>query len=952
MQNRTISVLAAALAAVVVTITSLFVPSPSRAANVRADAAMVLCVADREPEQSTKLHRTYLLVRELIRQSLLIAARDELGLATRDAALGEPFLAEPIARSVEIKMELLPPDSAIATVIFSNNAEESAPLTFPLPFGPQGLGVGYMDLLVSCEEASRGLFAETLRKRGIDGTANPRDSKSAPPPKVEERLEQLNELAYYGILRDTHRAIRQNGESEALLGVLVRAYANLGELTRYHLTASSKVFAARSLLYAQRMVAANPKSASAMWHRAYALTLCGLHVHALEDLASAQTLSAASDEKAPEFVALLDASCRFQTARLAELATASVAHKNLAVYLSLLSIEDIGSPVLRIEYGQILLEAVPDCFRVVDAMTSAGGVGLKHVTTEAGLRALIAGAPQRIAQIDQLPKAVSARLADAQQPDAHPPIAAAAALADSLIHSAEADRVEPSLAMLGEMLRQIAFVQVYRRAHFEVSSLGWDQSDFARDVQPLIDAHPYRAAVEEVNADRDEDRARMLRGIKFSDVTWSAMPIIRQVNDTDRKAMPARAATDQAWAHADMTAYDLQQKVVRQGRNDSRDRRSFALAVLMISPYSPVAIAALIEHDPEYAATQIDRWETLHPDHPALHAAAARLHTRLKEYDKARPALESYVRIAPDEWAYEMLAANYLAQNDEANWLRTLEESLSKPDYSLSHATTNEEIAKHFMKSGDLERAQKHADAAAESGRSNSLLLAAQIAEKRGNWGRAHDLIRENATHYNRPERWLGWCLANDRGDLRAAREAAIASAPALLARGDRESIISAATTYLYAGERDAAANALRQSLEKFGDSWAGLQLALLLNDRKDIAGRDEVLERIISKGPGVAINGRFRNELVVAAKLMKAALAPGGKLDAGAADAVVESVEPASDRANVEYFLGRAFELIGDQQRARAYFSACTARGGVDQTNVTLARVRLRTIDQGGDKK
>ena len=72
-----------------------------------------------------------------------------------------------------------------------------------------------------------------------------------------------------------HEAIRKDGESEARLGVLVRGYAHLGQLTRYHWSIEHQVFIARSLLYAARMVKNNPTSPIPLWHRAYAMALAG-----------------------------------------------------------------------------------------------------------------------------------------------------------------------------------------------------------------------------------------------------------------------------------------------------------------------------------------------------------------------------------------------------------------------------------------------------------------------------------------------------------------------------------------------------------------------------------------------------------------------------------------------------------------------------------------------------
>ncbi len=100
-------------------------------------------------------------------------------------------------------------------------------------------------------------------------------------------------------VRELHEAIHSGGESPALLGGLVRGYANLGLLTEYLWHPEHKAFKARALLYAQRMVARDEHSAQARWHRAYALALIGLHKAALDDLDAAEKEAKAAGGERP-----------------------------------------------------------------------------------------------------------------------------------------------------------------------------------------------------------------------------------------------------------------------------------------------------------------------------------------------------------------------------------------------------------------------------------------------------------------------------------------------------------------------------------------------------------------------------------------------------------------------------------------------------------------------------
>jgi tRNA U38,U39,U40 pseudouridine synthase TruA len=119
-----------------------------------------------------------------------------------------------------------------------------------------------------------------LKKLGYDGVEKPGKAATTTTAAaaggdgdVEAELRELTYFAQFNVLRDAHAA----PESIESLGHLVRAYANLGQLTQFHWHASHKVFKARALLYAERMVEREPRNPSALWHRAYARALIGLH---------------------------------------------------------------------------------------------------------------------------------------------------------------------------------------------------------------------------------------------------------------------------------------------------------------------------------------------------------------------------------------------------------------------------------------------------------------------------------------------------------------------------------------------------------------------------------------------------------------------------------------------------------------------------------------------------
>src|SRR5205823_4173598 len=108
------------------------------------------------------------------------------------------------------------------------------------------------------ERLSRKEFVAALRRAGFGGKPRPADRSVPVPPATEKLLGEMTFTSQYAALRDLHGAARARGESPWLVGGLVRAYANLGMLTECHWSSAPKVFQARALLYAQRLVAGDP----------------------------------------------------------------------------------------------------------------------------------------------------------------------------------------------------------------------------------------------------------------------------------------------------------------------------------------------------------------------------------------------------------------------------------------------------------------------------------------------------------------------------------------------------------------------------------------------------------------------------------------------------------------------------------------------------------------------
>jgi hypothetical protein len=257
-----------------------------------------------------------LLARELMRQTFLIAARDQLGLQTRDIYLGEPISGAgelPILELTAVpgfstQIELLRGTYPVQEVVDSLEMKLGSPLD-------------YRVLLEIAEEFSRGRLVEMLQKAGYWGKPNHaandevgKKTGASVDEKTATYLEQMSLDGQYLAVRRLHSAIAEQGESPELLEALARGYVNLGVLSERQWAPAHKVFMARSLLYAQRRLVKDSKSPSALLTRGYVAALNGFHAWALDDLAKAAALREQLPEQErpalPDWVDLISKYCR------------------------------------------------------------------------------------------------------------------------------------------------------------------------------------------------------------------------------------------------------------------------------------------------------------------------------------------------------------------------------------------------------------------------------------------------------------------------------------------------------------------------------------------------------------------------------------------------------------------------------------------------------------------
>ena len=422
------------------------------------------------------------LFRELVRQAVLLAAREGLNLPVRDAVVGDPPPVGQPADVIEVdavcdreKMTLL--------VCRGQGKTREALLEKVVRSGPDNLG-DYKLAVEALEPLSRDVLPEVLRKAGVVGKTAMKKGVDRVPDDVLERLGRMTFPEQFAALRTLHAALRADGPSTGRLAALTRAYANLGLLTEFQWDAASSAYKARALLYAQRLATSVPKSPVGRWHQAYAAALAGMPGWAAENIDEARRLTealpAAERPAAPGWVALIDAWTRFESDKLA--AANQGPDAELAALLRLLTLEHPPHTDVALRAARTAIDACPECFRAHDALCEVSGVANLHMATTLAPEILSKSVPQRIAAIPGLPEA--ARKA-AEHGDE---VAITRTLDDASVPAGDA--AEPSWGALARIVRETRFAFTCRRLDFMRNMWSVPTDDYWAEIRPLVAAHP------------------------------------------------------------------------------------------------------------------------------------------------------------------------------------------------------------------------------------------------------------------------------------------------------------------------------------------------------------------------------------------------------------------------------------------------------------------------------
>jgi tetratricopeptide (TPR) repeat protein len=912
--------------------------------NGRARPIVLLGRAENEDGAQWRDHERGILARELVRQAFWMAALEGCDAETHDDALGEPTRPGPVdvtlrltsvsnlagPSEVEVRMGRSRGGKLLASKTFT--ATSGPPRHDPAVGGPDPVNppIDLLELVRVAEHLARDEFPTALRQTVRTGPTPKTKAGAAVPEDAERRLGQLTLTEQFAALRLVHRAVRKEGASLRTSAALARLYANLGVLAEPHWRATHKIFKARALLYAERLVAEEPRSASAFWHRAYVRALVGLHRAALDDVAAARRLERPGLET-PGWADLIEGFCRFDRRPFAGLAQRAPLAQfgRLLEFLMVEATSGANSraddATLVIGLARAALRVNPECYRIHDALGDHGGVANLHQATTLGFELFTRAFPRRVRELPGLPASVASAL---EGRGGEPEVVRALVVAGA----PGKDPDEPSWDVLGRLAREVRFAQVYRRIKF--MRLYWQvpSGDFLEEVRPLVAAHPFRPMLDAPLVRRNGRTGfdpRTDLELRDVDATFPDLLTICQMKEDDW----ARKLFQRAGDQSDVVAGDVRMlaRITQQERYEM-DR------LKEVSPHSPLLAALTIEKDWETARPQAKGWERQFAGYPAVLGALGRRYAQFAQHEDARRCLEASIALSPDPWAFEALAASHRAAGHNDLWRTTLERVLEQEDSGLDHARIRVEIAKDFMSRKEWDKAVPYAEAAAQSWASWAMECAVQCYEGQTDFRRAELWARRRAERYPAAAAdWFQWCLRTGHGDVRAAARRTADSLR--FARGRKLDDNTLGNLILAAVLLHEPRLALGPTLEGFPHAddkhnLEGLYLGLLADEAGDFAVRDRAWTDHKAKEEAIVGLGRLFRETVDAGSDTKG---PERK----ALDGIIASSDPAR-RADLAYFAGRFLQQRGRDDDAIHYLKQV---GTEPQAKLFMKRLALEAL-------
>jgi len=917
-----------------------------------------VCLSIREPtEDRDQSFPPPFLARELVRQAFLIAARDGCGLATRDATLHEDFPSGTDSHSTTFEMFC---EAArvkktfevryVLSRVAGTSREKLWEWTFITDiFSPNMI----IALAEKADVFSREGLKQIFKRQGFGKSLPPFRATSDVPREAQDRLWKWNEIAILAGLRQLHAEIRQKGESPELVAAFAVGYANLASLCEHHYGPAHKAFAARALLYAQRLLRKTDGSAWALWHRAYVRTLIGLHNAAAADVAAAKKEKGSSAARPlPFWTETIDLFSQGHLPRMLEAAKTDP-QQHLARYLNLLATMYANSDTLTLKAGEAVIEACPECLRAADAICSMGHIGVMRMVTSRSFSQFSEVLRTRLPDVPGLPDPIARRIRDTKPArEDSDEVEFRVQLVEELKHvSPENDRMEPSLSAVAHAVEEIEFKQLMRRLELERNVWGVPTDETIATYRPLCEHHRYAAYVDAFStAKNDIDKAAQtfLRHTDTSDFGYLEFNLLQGLRRYDERR--GRTWVMLATMHADPVFRD-EMVGLRVGAagpaNEKKYNDPYMKTVWETSSKLPGVLAWRISRDWKHARTSAGVIERDFADDPIVIGALMFKYVELNKFDDAERCAKLKIRLAPDYASYNALAKVYKKKGDIAGWKATLEKSISLPSLGLEAPMVQNRLALYHMKRKEWKEAVVYADAAAQSYAAWAMLTSARCHEMLGEWEKSEEMMHRTSERYDDSSfDWMVWCIRTGHGKVEAADNCARKHFESLGTSATPRQLDSIGTYYLFKKEPEKALAVFQQAFKDGKDVYAGLHAALIADSQGNAAERDALLAKIIEIGKASDPTS-YQGMYAQVAERMQKSLAAGNMKDFDYKDydTLAQNGIKSDQPTNMQYFLAVFLKNRNELAKSREYLLRSADSTAYAKYNFALACQALREL-------
>ncbi|MHB8952871.1 MAG: tetratricopeptide repeat protein [Pirellulaceae bacterium] len=914
----------------------------------------------------------YRLGREIVRQAVLLTARDELGLATCDETLQET-----IPKHAQV-IHLMPMERADLNGKWNLKLipydMEGPTWEKTYDYVPDGT-LMYADMIPKLEADSRGVFPDALRAAGFQGAKPPLQAPVPPGDEIEELLGKVDFVAQFGAVRAAHQAIALHGETPEWLGVLVRGYANLTLLTEHHWNSTTEVFTARSWLYAQRMITVCQESDVALWHRAYAWTLGGALQHALADLVVLeqrhQSEAGSTEEISPSLSApaawmkLIKPYCMCDRALLKQVGEENPAVKPWASLLRFEIASSYRQQRWMFEEAQEIKEIAPTAYRVYANLVAYGAyLALSRSGAAWGSEMFARSVPQSLTTLPGVPPSIPQLIASnkprrgllgalfgaGNSPELFSalPMSLATKLREEAEQSVPADLSWSALAYL---LEEEQFIQIVRFFHDATDATERSLVDEVDAALPLIKTHRYAAFIDKYRYDRRQDEAKihdLLGTIRIQDPRMHLYSMIYAM--LYLPSGDGRKHAETAWAH-------VHRNFTKQGMLEYLNAfaaaeypfaeasvKMFVTEVRVIIPHSDCATFLEIKWTKDPTPEQLKQWESQLKEDPRAFSALAARYRKVGDLESAIRCCEKSLASSPTVDAATLLAELHLQRNDSGKWEQTLLDYLETEDLGVEHGSVQAMLALGYADRGQWRKAKPFAEAYGQTWSASGLMLSSKICEGLAEWEKSEHWMHGMSESYpsGGAYLWYFWCRRTGRGDVEAARELAT-SYFAAANRQTREAAILEGVFHLLNDDMRKGLEAYRGALAfkpTFTCTFMVGQLARELGDEKM---RGNVLNTM-QKACIESADDDPENQKVNAAglaiiQLMKSGDASKERLSR--LDELLVAVDETT-RSAFAYFLGKELHVLGKSSEADLYWRRALVLPNHDVACATLAGFEL----------